>query len=84
MELPEPRADGKCAKCCKKPAITTDKRFCKCCLRLVLDRLTPPVHYAAHRSLDHRENMRETRGADSLGLTDYAVRVLEDTLSDLE
>lgn len=42
-ELPDPRPDGRCAKCEKRPAVTNDKRFCKRCLGLLLDRLTPRV-----------------------------------------
>ena len=40
-ELPDPRADGKCAVCVKKDAVTTDRRFCQKCLTALVNRLNP-------------------------------------------
>lgn len=42
-DLPEPRIDGKCCLCVRKPAVTNDKRYCRFCLKRVVAKLTPMV-----------------------------------------
>jgi len=41
MELPEPRRDGQCCWCVGERAVTTDRRFCKKCLREFIRELSP-------------------------------------------
>lgn len=43
MSHPAPRSDGICCQCEKKPAITTDGRYCKKCLKSIITKLTPMV-----------------------------------------
>lgn len=42
-DLPQPRQDGLCADCARKPAVTTDGRFCRPCLRRHIGHITPMV-----------------------------------------
>lgn len=41
MDLPDVRPDGFCAECGEKPAITTDGRFCRPCLKSLVRHLSP-------------------------------------------
>jgi hypothetical protein len=41
MSHPTPRSDGLCCSCTKKPAVTSDGRYCKKCLKSIIVKLTP-------------------------------------------
>lgn len=41
MELPQPRSDGLCVDCEKRPSETNDGRFCRPCLRKRIDHENP-------------------------------------------
>jgi hypothetical protein len=40
-DLPDPRPDGRCARCERKEAVTRDGRFCKKCLHELVVRMSP-------------------------------------------
>lgn len=41
MDLPDARSDGLCCDCVKGEAVTTDKRFCRSCLRDRMNHANP-------------------------------------------
>lgn len=41
LNLPEPRSDGICAQCKDNDAVTRDGRFCRKCLKLLVEELSP-------------------------------------------
>ena len=62
--LPEPTPDGKCVTC-GKPAVTTDKRFCRKCLRAFIasqNYIPPTPHRNSHTppiELQETDNSRD-------------------------
>lgn len=74
-DLPDPRPDGVCAVCEKKAAVTRDGRFCRPCLKKMLNRLTPGDvrRGGAPRSMWQRED----RWHDSGPWGENNVRILE-------
>jgi ribosomal protein S14 len=76
IDLPEPRADGKCARCGKDDAATRDGRFCKKCLKDVVARLTPgsTKHAGVGRNREHMQ----AYGDDGGPWGENNVRLLED------
>jgi hypothetical protein len=39
--LPDPRIDGTCAECTRKPSITRDGRYCRQCLSVLVRTISP-------------------------------------------
>jgi hypothetical protein len=73
--LPEPRPDGQCANCGKEPAVTRDRRFCKSCLWILVNRLNPgSVWHGSLRSTDHKQ----ARDTEPSPWGENALRSLED------
>lgn len=60
-DLPDARDDGVCAECVQKPAITTDGRYCRKCLKTLVKQLSPGVtrNYVTGRGADgcHQGNV---------------------------
>jgi len=64
MELPEPRGDGACCRCVKRPAVTNDGRFCKQCLGAIVREMTPSTRDLSRRGTD--EIGRRARASQTL------------------
>jgi hypothetical protein len=62
-ELPDPRKDGQCANCRRKPAVTKDGRFCQGCMAILVRRLHPgTVRLGSPRTADQRQAYGEDGG----------------------
>jgi hypothetical protein len=74
-ELPDPRPDGLCANCYKKPVVTRDRRFCQSCLSLLV-RLRNPGSVALHSR--RTRDQKQAWDQEPSPATENAIRALED------
>ena len=59
--LPEPRSDGLCAGCGRRRAVTRDRRYCRACLRAVVEDLTPELPSCTQPAVRPAPAARERR-----------------------
>jgi predicted amidophosphoribosyltransferase len=71
MQLPDAREDGKCCRCNKRLAATRDGRFCRSCLRKVINDLSPDVRDLSRENTEQigrkSISLQATEGSAEMG-----------------